>query len=140
MTGMVLETDPYGSFLICGHDYGRARDWARLGLLYLQRGAWGGKQILPETFVEFVQQPAPAFEEPGYGGFFWLNRSGAMQTLPEDAYWMAGAGGQRTVIVPSLDLVIVRMGHLGGVLGGWADTMDEANALLVEAARAARRS
>jgi CubicO group peptidase (beta-lactamase class C family) len=135
MAGMVLETDPWGNFLISGHDYGRPRDWARLGLLYLQRGAWGGEQILPDSFVEFVQTPAPAFEEPCYGGFFWLNRSRAVPTLPEDAYWMAGAGGQRVVIVPSLDLVIVRMGHLAGALGGWEDTLTRACGLLVEAVR-----
>jgi CubicO group peptidase (beta-lactamase class C family) len=140
MPGMVLETDPYGGFLISGHDYGRPRDWARLGLLYLQRGAWGGKQILPESFVEFVQRPAPAFELPEYGGFFWLNRSRALATLPEDAYWMAGAGGQRAVIVPSLDLVIVRMGHLNGEIAGWAETMDRANALLVEATPTSHRT
>jgi CubicO group peptidase (beta-lactamase class C family) len=136
MSGMVLETDPYGSFLICGHDYGRARDWARLGLLYLQRGAWGAEQILPERFVEFVQTPAPAFAEPVYGGFLWLNRSREIATLPEDACWMAGAGGQRVLMVPSLDLVIVRMGHLIGELAGRAETLERACGLLVAAVRA----
>jgi CubicO group peptidase (beta-lactamase class C family) len=140
IAGIVLETDPYGNFLITGHDYGRARDWARLGLLYLQKGAWGRKQLLPESFVEFVQTPAPAFETPEYGGFFWLNRARTLATLPEDAYWMAGAGGQRVVIVPSLDLVIVRMGHLNGEIAGWAETMDRANALLVEAVTGASRA
>jgi CubicO group peptidase (beta-lactamase class C family) len=135
MTGMVLETDPYGNFLICGHDYGRPRDWARLGLLYLQKGVWEGERVLPASFVDFVQRPAPAFPEPGYGGFFWLNRARTLPTLPEDAYWMAGAGGQRTVIVPSLDLVIVRMGHLAGLVAGWEETVHRANALLVEAVR-----
>jgi CubicO group peptidase (beta-lactamase class C family) len=62
-----------------------------------------------------------------------LNRARTLPTLPEDAYWMAGAGGQRTVIVPSLDLVIVRMGHLAGLVAGWEETMHRANALLVEA-------
>ena len=137
MAGMILETDPFGGFLISGHDYGRPRDWARLGLLYLQCGAWEGRQLLPESFVEFVQTPAPAFDGPYYGGFFWLNRARDLPTLPEDAYWMAGAGGQRVVIVPSLDLVIVRMGHINGEIAGRAQTMDRATALLAEAAEAA---
>jgi CubicO group peptidase (beta-lactamase class C family) len=140
MRGVVLETDPYGNFLISGHDYGRARDWARLGLLYLRRGAWGGRQILPESFVELVQAPAPAFEEPYYGGLFWLNRSRALRALPEDAYWMSGAGGQRVVIVPSLELVVVRMGHLNGAVAGWEETMERAGGLLVDAVEAAQRS
>ena len=44
---------------------------------------------------------------------FWLNRIGTY-ALPEDAYYAAGAGGQVTIIVPSLDLVVVRMGHSDG--------------------------
>ena len=139
ITGVVLETDPWGNFLITGHDYGRPRDWARLGLLYLQGGAWGDRQILPERFVEFVRTPAPAFDEPVYGGLFWLNRARALPTLPDDAYWMGGAGGQRVIVVPSLELVIVRMGHLRGELAGRAETMDRANALLVRAVRGSRR-
>jgi CubicO group peptidase (beta-lactamase class C family) len=136
MAGMVLETDPWGGFLISGHDYGRPRDWARLGLLYLQRGAWGGRQIIPESFVEFVQTPAPAFDGPYYGAFFWLNGAGDLPTLPGDAFWMAGAGGQRVIIVPSLDLVIVRMGHINGEIAGRAGTMDRSIGLVVEALRA----
>jgi CubicO group peptidase (beta-lactamase class C family) len=109
----VLETDPYGNFLITGYDYGTARNWARLGLLYLQDGMWRGERILPEGWATFVSTPAPAWRRPEYGAFFWLNRVGAWN-LPEDTYLAAGAGGQNTWIVPSLDLVIVRMGHMRG--------------------------
>lgn len=109
----VLETDPYGNFLLTGYDYGTARNWARLGLLYLQDGVWQEERLLPEGFVEFVSTPAPAWTEPVYGGLFWLNRKGDIP-LPTDAYYMAGGGGQRVFIVPSLDLVVVRMGHFRG--------------------------
>jgi CubicO group peptidase (beta-lactamase class C family) len=109
----ILETDPYGNFLITGYDYGTARNWARFGLLHLQDGVWQGERILPEGWVEFVSSPAPAWKRPEYGGFFWLNRIGTWN-LPEDTYFAAGAGGQNTWIVPSLDLVIVRMGHMRG--------------------------
>ena len=109
----VLETDPYGNFLLTGYDYGTARNWARLGLLYLQDGVWQGKRLLPEGFVEFVSTPAPAWDEPVYGGLFWLNRNETVP-LPADAYYMAGGGGQRTFVVPSLDLVVVRLGHFRG--------------------------
>lgn len=109
----VLETDPYGNFLITGYDYGTARNWARIGLLHLQDGMWQGERILPEGWVKFVSSPAPAWKRPEYGGFFWLNRVGTWN-LPEDTYFAAGAGGQNTWIVPSLDLVIVRMGHMRG--------------------------
>jgi CubicO group peptidase (beta-lactamase class C family) len=109
----VLETDPYGNFLLTGYDYGTARNWARLGLLYLWDGVWLGERILPEGWVEFVSSPAPAWDGPRYGGLFWLNRTGQWN-LPPDAYFMAGGGGQRTLIVPSLDLVVVRLGHFRG--------------------------
>jgi CubicO group peptidase (beta-lactamase class C family) len=109
----VLETDPYGNFLITGYDYGTARNWARIGLLYLRDGMWQGQRILPEGWTEFVSTPAPAWRRPEYGGFFWLNRINTWN-LPPDAYFAAGAGGQNTWIVPSQDLVIVRMGHMRG--------------------------
>ncbi|MCI0490063.1 MAG: beta-lactamase family protein [Blastocatellia bacterium] len=110
---MVLETDPYGNFLLTGYDYGTGRNWARLGLLYLWDGVWQGKRMLPEGFAKFVSTPAPAWSRPTYGGLFWLNRTREWN-LPEDAYFMAGAGGQRTFIIPSLDMVVVRLGHFRG--------------------------
>jgi len=109
----VLEPDPYGNFLLTGYDYGTARNWARLGLLYLRDGVWMGERLLPEGFVDFVATPAPAWKEPVYGGLFWINGTGDY-ALPRDAFYMAGAGGQTTFIVPSHDLVIVRMGHFRG--------------------------
>jgi CubicO group peptidase (beta-lactamase class C family) len=109
----VLETDPYGNFLISGYDYGTARNWARIGLLYLQDGMWQGNRILPEGWAQFVSTPAPAWKRPEYGGFFWLNRVNDWN-LPPETYFAAGAGGQNTWIVASHDLVIVRLGHMRG--------------------------
>ena len=109
----VLETDPYGNFLISGYDYGTARNWARIGMLYLQDGMWQGQRILPEGWSTFVSTPAPAWKRPEYGGFFWLNRINSW-SLPPETYLAAGAGGQNTWIVPTHDLVIVRMGHMRG--------------------------
>ena len=109
----ILETDPYGNFLITGYDYGTARNWARIGMLYLQDGVWQGQRILPEGWSKFVSTPAPAWKRPEYGGFFWLNRVNNWN-LPPETYLAAGAGGQNTWIVPTHDLVIVRMGHMRG--------------------------
>ena len=114
----VLEPDPWGNFLLSGYDYGTARNWARLGLLYLRDGVWNGQRLLPEGFAKFVSTPAPAWRRPEYGGQFWINGIGQWN-LPRDAYFMSGAGGQHTFIVPSHDLVIVRMGHQRGApIGG----------------------
>ena len=109
----VLETDPYGNFILSGYDYGTLRNWARLGLLYAQDGVWEGTRMLPEGFVRFVSTPAPGWATPRYGGLFWVNGTRELDA-PPDAYWMAGAGGQRVIVIPSRDLVIVRMGHMRG--------------------------
>jgi CubicO group peptidase (beta-lactamase class C family) len=131
MRGQVLETDPYGNFLITGYDYGTARNWARLGMLYLNDGVWMGKRLLPEGFVSFVSTPAPAWRTPTYGGMVWVNGDSAW-SLPPDAYAFRGAGEQSVFIVPSHDLVIVRMGHYPGSRAG-AQGVRRAQALLMEA-------
>jgi CubicO group peptidase (beta-lactamase class C family) len=109
----VLETDPFGNFLLSGYNYGTARNWARLGLLYLQDGMWQGQRLLPEGWATFASTPAPAWKQQQYGGFFWLNRPGVFN-LPRDAYFAAGAGGQIMLVVPSRHLVVVRLGHSTG--------------------------
>jgi CubicO group peptidase (beta-lactamase class C family) len=113
----VLETDPYGNFLLSGYDYGTARNWARIGLLYLQDGMWQGQRVLPEGWATFVSTPAPAWKRPVYGGLFWVNGDGA-RPIPKDSYFANGAGGQRTIIIPTHNLVVVRMGHHKGDSAG----------------------
>ena len=132
--GMVLETDPYGNYLLQGYELAPARDWARLGNLYLQDGVWNGERILPEGYAEFVSTIAPAWQADGrpiYGGFFWINTTGTFP-VPRDAYYMSGAGGQTTLIVPSHDLVVVRQGHYAGA-GDGGRALRNALALLMEA-------
>jgi CubicO group peptidase (beta-lactamase class C family) len=117
---MVMETDPYGNFLLQGYEFGTARDWARLGNLYLNDGLWMEERILPEGFVDFVSTLAQPWIDDGrpiYGGFFWINGNHDFP-IPEDAYFMAGAGGQYVFIIPSHDLVIVKLSHYkGGRIG-----------------------
>ena len=131
---MVIETDPYGDLLTQGYDLATARDWARLGNLYLQDGLWEGQRILPKEYCDFVRTLAPAWVADGrpvYGGFFWINGDGALP-VPKDAYFMAGAGGQTTMIVPSHGLVVVRLGHFKGEVAGELD-FERSLALLMEA-------
>ena len=131
---MVIETDPFGNFLAQGYELASARDWARLGNLYLQDGVWNGERILPPGYVQFVSTLAPAWKadkRPIYGAFFWVNGDAAFP-VPRDAYYMSGAGGQTTLIIPSHDLVVVRMGHFKGAAAG-AVSFNKALALLTEA-------
>ena len=132
----VLETDPFGNFLLNGYEFISGRDWARLANLYLQDGVVAGKRLLPEGWSEFVSTPAPGWVADGrpiYGGFFWLNRGprATRMPVPEDAYFMAGAGGQKTIIVPSRDLVVVRIGHFSGAAKSQI-SLDQTLAALME--------
>lgn len=135
----VLETDAAGNFLTQGAELMSGRDWARLGNLYLNDGIWNGQRILPEGFARFVSTPAPSWQADGrpiYGGFFWLNRDRTFP-VPAEAYYMAGAGGQYTIIIPSHDLVVVRLGRYAGARPG-GDALRRALALLMEAVPAGR--
>ena len=131
----LIETDPQGNFLGQGLAFMPARDWARLGNLYLQDGMWDGERILPEGYVEYASTLAPTWVSDGrlqYGGaFFWVNGQGN-QGLPESAFSMRGAGGQSTTIIPTHDLVVVRLGkYTGSGPGGRA--LNQAFELLMEA-------
>jgi CubicO group peptidase (beta-lactamase class C family) len=131
---MVTETDPFGNFLTQGYELASGRDWARLGNLYLQDGVWNGERILPEGFVKFVSTLAPAWEtdkRPVYGGFFWINGDGEYP-VPKGAFYMSGAGGQTTLIIPSHDLVVVRLGHYKGADVG-EQSFKKSLALLMQA-------
>jgi CubicO group peptidase (beta-lactamase class C family) len=128
----VLETDPYGNFLLNGYDYGTARNWARLGLLYLNDGVWLGQRLLPEGWTKFVSTPAPAWRDSTYGAMVWVNARGVWPALPRDAFAFRGAGLQDVYVIPSRSLVIVRMGHFTGAQAGAAD-LRRAQVLLMEA-------
>jgi len=128
---MIVEADASGNLAFQGYDLGAGRDWLRLGQLYLQDGVWNGERLLPEGWTDFVRTPAPAWSRPVYGAFFWLNRTGRWP-VPEDVYFMAGAGGQYAIIIPTHDLVVVRLGHYKGAEAG-EKSLRRALALLMEA-------
>ncbi|HEX4946823.1 MAG TPA: serine hydrolase [Blastocatellia bacterium] len=135
MRTMLMETDSYGNFLTQGYEFSSARDWARLGNLYLRDGvAPNGERLLTSEFVKFIQTLAPAWKADGrpiYGGFFWLNGDGRYP-VPKEMFYMAGAGGQSTMMIPSHDLVVVRLGHYRGSAPG-ERALNQALALLMEA-------
>ena len=134
ISSFIIETDPYGNFLTQGYEFATARDWARLGNLYLNDGVWNGERLLPEGFVQFVSTLAPGWiadKRPIYGGFFWINGGGDLP-IPKDSYFMGGAGDQKTLMIPSHDLCVVRLGHYGGFPASTPAT-NEALALLMRA-------
>ena len=111
MRNTLISVDRFGDFILSSQVYTNARDLARLGQLYLQKGMWNGERLLSEEWIDFVRTPAPATAERGrqYGAQWWLvpdNRN----DVPKDAYSTSGNRGQYTVVVPSHNVVIVRRG------------------------------
>jgi CubicO group peptidase (beta-lactamase class C family) len=131
---MVMETDPYGNFLTQGYEFASGRDWAGSATCTCRTACGTASGCCRRTSSKFVSTLAPAWEadkRPIYGGFFWLNGTNTFP-VPSDAYYMSGAGGQTTLIIPSHDLVVVRLGHYRGS-GPGGRALRAALALLMEA-------
>lgn len=113
MDGAVMEADAGGTFIGSSFMYATARGWARLGMLYLQDGMWKGERILPEGWVAYTRSPAPADAAGRYGAHVWLqvagNYSGGAR-LPADAFHAIGHAGQFVTMIPSANVVVVRLG------------------------------
>ena len=107
MRTAVFEPDAKGNFIGGSSFYASARDYARLGLLYLNDGVWEGRRILPEGWVDYVRKPTPG-SDGRYGAQFWLN--GEDSGLPPGTFNMNGHQGQHVVMIPSRNLVVVRVG------------------------------
>ncbi len=110
MNSAVLESDESGHYIGSSFCYATPRDWAKFGLLYLNQGNWNGDQLIDTSWVDFVRTPN-ANSKGIYGGQFWLNADhSAYPDVPEDLYSCNGFQGQHVFIIPSLDIVVVRMG------------------------------
>jgi CubicO group peptidase (beta-lactamase class C family) len=91
-----------------------ARDLARFALLYLRRGNWAGRQIVPQAWV---QESTQAYSRSpfglGYGYLWWTDfLDGSIAptvTLPEGSFMAQGSGGQYALVVPALHLVVVHL-------------------------------
>ena len=108
MKSAVIETDANGTFVGSSYMYATARDWARFGLFLAHDGMWNGVRLLPEGFVSLMHEP-----NRRSGGRYskmqtWLPKPEA--GLPADAFVISGHDGQTIFVIPSLDLVIVRLG------------------------------
>ncbi len=99
------------------------RDHAKFAYMMLRNGCWDGQEILSESFHRQALEPSTEMNR-GYGYWWWLNgetptldsvdfseRDGVLQPFaPADAYMAIGLGNQVVEVIPSLDMVIVRMG------------------------------
>ena len=102
-----------------------ARDLARFALLYLNKGRWQDRQILPASWV---QESTKAYSHSelgaGYGYLWWTgplsNGVAPSVNLPDGTFFAAGTGGQYAFVIPAYDLIVVHRGpHIEGGLANF---------------------
>lgn len=109
MNSMLFETDMEGNYVGSSYAWATARDWAKLGLLYLHKGNWNGTQIFNKSWADYVAKPTKA-SNYSYGGHFRTTTLDGFPNVPNDMYFAYGYHGQFTMVIPSMDLVVVRLG------------------------------
>ncbi|MFH1805002.1 MAG: serine hydrolase [Pseudomonadota bacterium] len=112
MNRAVIETDSEGYFVGSSYMLATAREWGKIGQFFLQDGIWEGQRLLPEGWVTHATTSAPAANGV-YGAHWWLQLPGAdddTPQIPDDTYFALGHDGQSLTVIPSKDLVIVRLG------------------------------
>ncbi len=99
--------DAAGTFIGSSYCFCTPRDFARFGLLYLRDGAWDGRRLLPEGWVDYAR--TPTFQQEGvtdgpYGAHWWLGIGGP------GSFSANGYAGQFIIVCPDRDLIVVRNG------------------------------
>jgi len=117
LTHTLVEPDPSGVFVGSSYVYASARDWAALGSLLVADGMHNGERLLTSDWIERATAPNQSANEPRYGYHLWLNRGGdelRWPDLPEDTFAMQGNRAQIVLMIPSKQLVLVRLGWTAG--------------------------
>jgi hypothetical protein len=118
MESAILEPDQSGTFVCSSYMLATARDWARYGQLWLDRGRTSaGEVLLPAEWVRFSTTATPESPDGRYGAHWWLKLNPeiggddpAAGSIARDAFFAIGHEGQTLTIIPSRRLVVVRLG------------------------------
>ncbi|MGE3928903.1 MAG: serine hydrolase domain-containing protein [Hyphomonadaceae bacterium] len=138
----VVEFDPQGTFYGSSLVWATARDFARFGYLYLRDGVWDGVRVLPENWVDFARTRGPDPNADVYGAHWWLTppegtgrpmRATIADPGLSDSFSAQGHEGQLIVVVPSKDLVMVRLGLFPSDADGSWDALGDWSARLINA-------
>lgn len=107
MSSPIPKFDAAGTFIGSSFCFCTAEDFARFGLLYLRDGVSDRTRILPKGWVDYARTPTANQPDEllGYGAHFWLGLGG------RGTFSANGYDGQRLLMVPQDDLVIVRLGQ-----------------------------
>jgi CubicO group peptidase (beta-lactamase class C family) len=118
MKSVILEYDASDTFLGSTGMYATALDWALFGMLYLNDGIWNDERILPAEWVKYSTTRNPDSRKGKHSAHFWVKsvlekdheNYKYMIKLPDDIFYAAGHYGQYVTVIPSYNLVIVRLG------------------------------
>jgi CubicO group peptidase (beta-lactamase class C family) len=132
MRSAAWTTDVAGTLVGSSFLFATARDYARFGMFCLADGIWRGERILPEGWMRWATTPTPTDPSAEYGAGFWLNRDPADASkgraypkLPADFFYANGHQGQMIGVLPSRNLVVVRLGMTWGSEWGREDFLAE---------------
>ena len=106
----IFEFDDSGTFIGGSSVFANARDFARFGYLYLRDGQWDGETVVSKSWIDDTRKPAKNTHGI-YSNKFWMPHPAFTRGLPKDTYYCAGFGGQYILIIPSKDMVVVRLGE-----------------------------
>jgi CubicO group peptidase (beta-lactamase class C family) len=137
----IVEFDPAGTFYGSALIWATARDFARFGYLYLRDGVWDGRRLLAPGWVDFARTRGSDPHTDIYGAGWWLTPSSGQgspihaairDAALADAFMAQGHEGQLIVVVPSRDMVVVRLGLFQDTGRSW-DNLGDWMAKVIEA-------
>ena len=133
MTNSEMTNDPAGNAQMFQGLRSTCRDLARFGVLFLNRGQWGDRQIVSEQWVQAATGRSSTELNAAYGYLWWLNREGVIAGAlsatdlraaaspsaargrlvpgaPSSMFWALGLGNQTVQVDPDSKTVVVRLG------------------------------
>ena len=127
LTLSLSRSHPSTSYAFCRAIIGLSATISRGSVSYSCKTAWEGKALLPDNWVVYSRGPARTLPDGSYGAHLWLRLPESaglgVPPMPEDAFYFLGYDEQIVAIVPSRDLVIVRLG-LTQYKGAWDSARD----------------